>query len=71
MEISIAPFGFLFRSDMDSQMRSFFHTHRCAAKEIEFPRRMHCLSPGTGNTGTEETLPPEEQQNSGVAAVQI
>jgi hypothetical protein len=70
MEISIAPFGFLFRSDMDSQMRSFFHTHRCAAKEIEFPRRMHCLSPGTGNTGMEETLLPAEQHDSSFVAVQ-
>jgi hypothetical protein len=31
---------------------------------------MHRLSPETGNSGMEETLPPEEQQDSGVAAVQ-
>jgi hypothetical protein len=41
--------GFLFQGDMDSHIRPFFHKHHCAAKEIEYPRRMHCpsLEPAT------------------------
>jgi hypothetical protein len=62
--------GFLFKSDVDSKIRSFFHTHRCAAKEIEYSRRMHCLSPGTGNIGKERTLLTAEQHDSGFVTVQ-
>jgi hypothetical protein len=43
-----------------------------------FPHSLEKLKPssnalsltGTGKSGMEETLPPEEQQDSGVAAVQ-
>ena len=62
--------GFLFRSDVDSQMRSFFHIRHCATKEIDYLRRVHCLSPGTGNTGMEEILLSAEQHDSGFEAVQ-
>ena len=70
MERSIVLLDFLLQSDVDSQMRSFVHTHRYATNEIDYPRRVHCPSPGTGNTGMEETLPSEGQQDSGFVAVQ-
>jgi hypothetical protein len=70
MERSIVPLDFLFQSDVDSQMRSFFSYTPLRAKEIEYPRRVHCLSPGTDNTGMEETHFPAERHDSGFAAVQ-